>query len=226
MDMQETMENSRVTRDIVIGMGDGLTVSFAVVAGLSVVFSESAPIFLVGLAVTFVQGLAMGLSGWFSGKGEQKYYFHELSKINDPDGYRERELQEQLKFYESMEFPAEMRNPALIEIDENNKQWVEFLQRFDLGPAEPGSNEPTKSAWTIGSSYLIGGLIPILSYYFLSIPADAIIYSIMATLGCLFILGFFKSKLTGTSPFSMAFNVMMTGAVAALCTYAIGFFFK
>lgn len=226
MEMEKTIENPQFTRNVVIGMGDGLTVSFAVVAGLSVVFSESAPVLLVGLIVALVQSLAMGLSGWFSGKGEQEYYYHELSKINDPEGYRERELEEQLQFYESMEFPAEMRNPALIEIDENNRQWVEFLQRFELGPAEPGLNEPTKSAWTIGLSYLLGGFIPLISYYFFSSSLEAIVYSVIATLICLFILGFFKSRLTGSSPFSMAFDVMMTGAVAALCTYAIGFFFR
>lgn len=223
---EKIWEKPQFTRDVVIGMGDGLTVSFALVAGLTVLFSGSSPILFVGVVVVLLQSIAMGLSGWFSGKGEQDYYYNELSKINDPEGYNERELREQLAFYDSMGFPAEMQRPALTEIDQNNREWVEFLQRFDLGPSEPGSGAPVRSALNIGLSYASGGLIPLIAYYFFDKPALAIIYSVAATLLSLFVLGYFKSRLTGSSPFSMAFNVMLTGAVTALCTYLIALIFR
>lgn len=223
---ESNLMGSHFLRDVIIGMEDGITVSIAFIAGTTVLFQNNDFILAGGTIVVILLSIAMGISGWISGLGEQRYYYHEISKIDSPDGYDAAERADRLKFYESIGFPEEMRQPAMIEIDDDNKKWIEFLRKFDLGPASHGSGENLKRGLIIGFSYALGGLIPLAAFIIEKEPGRVIFYSIASALVVLLILGYFKSKLTGNHPFSTVMSVMLSGGVVAICLHFIALLFK
>lgn len=100
-------------------------------------------------------------------------------------------------------------------------KWVEFMMKFELGLEKPDTQRAWKSGVTIALAYVAGGLIPLLPYAFTDIPTVGLSYSAVATLICLFVFGYFKSKVTGQNPWKGAVKVMFIGAIAAAAAFFV-----
>lgn len=220
------LRSSDALRDIVIGMSDGLTVPFALAAGLSGVVDSTAIIIVAGIAEVAAGSIAMGLGGFLAGQTEQDHYNSELKReYKEVENVPEKEKAEVKDFFASIGLSEEIQQKATEEISKDKKQWVDFMMKFELGLEKPDPKRATKSALNIGISYIIGGLIPLSPYFFIEEPINALKISAIVTLICLFIFGWFKSKITGINVWVGAFKVMMIGALAAAAAFGIASLF-
>lgn len=210
------LESPAILKDVVIGMSDGLTVPFALAAGLSGAIHDVRLIIIAGLAEIAAGSIAMGLGGYLAGKTEQDHYKSELKREYDEvERVPEMEKQEVKDFFKGLGLSDEVQQKAVDEMTKDKDRWVNFMMRYELGLEEPDPKRATKSAFNIGVSYIVGGLVPLVPYFFVDTSIDGLKYSAIITLICLFIFGYFKSKMTGVHPVGGALKVMLIGAIAA-----------
>ena len=100
------------------------------------------------------------------------------------------------------------------------------MMKHELGLEAPDPKRARKSAFNIGFSYIVGGLIPLTPYFFVNTAIEGLKISAIITLACLYIFGFFKSKMTGVNPWWGGVKVMMIGAIAAAAAFSIAKFIE
>ena len=216
MHHEHHVTSSETIRDIVIGMSDGLTVPFALAAGLSGAISSSGLVVTAGIAEIVAGSIAMGLGGYLAGRTEVDHYQSELKReYEEVERLPEQEKAEVREVFAGFGLSETLQHQIADELAKDKKQWVEFMMRYELGLEEPNANRATKSAITIGLSYIVGGIIPLSPYILINQAQEALFYSCGLTLICLFIFGYFKSKMTGQQALSGAFKVVIIGALAA-----------
>lgn len=216
------LTSSDFLRDIVIGMSDGLTVPFALAAGLSGAISDTNIIVIAGIAEIAAGSIAMGLGGYLSGKTEQDHYKNEVRREHfEVENLRNKELEETKEFFASIGLSEEVQERATEEISQDKDRWVDFMMKYELGLDKPDPKRATKSALNIGLSYIVGGIIPLAPYIFSDDNMVALKYSAIATLICLFVFGYFKSKATGINPLQGALRVSLIGAAAAAAAFGV-----
>jgi VIT1/CCC1 family predicted Fe2+/Mn2+ transporter len=224
--IENHLKSSDLLRDVVIGMSDGLTVPFALAAGLSGAVDSSSIIIIAGIAEIAAGSIAMGLGGYLAGKTEQDHYRSEVKREYDEvENLRHRELEETKEFFANIGLSPALQDQATAEIAQDKDRWVDFMMKYELGLDKPDPKRATKSALNIGLSYIAGGVIPLSPYFFIADAKEALIYSVIATLICLFIFGFFKSKITGINPWLGALRVTMIGALAAAAAFGVASLF-
>jgi vacuolar iron transporter family protein len=216
------LKSSDLLRDVVIGMSDGLTVPFALAAGLSGAIVSSNIIIIAGIAEVAAGSIAMGLGGYLAGKTEQDHYRSEVKREYDEvENLREREIEETKEFFANIGLSPELQQQATEEIAQDKDRWVDFMMKYELGLEKPDPRRATKSALNIGISYIAGGIIPLAPYFFIDGSSEALTVSVIVTLACLFIFGYFKSRITGVNALWGAIKVTMIGAVAAAAAFGV-----
>jgi VIT1/CCC1 family predicted Fe2+/Mn2+ transporter len=209
-------------RDIVIGMSDGLTVPFALAAGLSGAVSSARIIVIAGLAEIAAGSIAMGLGGYLAAKGDAEHYQYELARewreIADVPDEEASEVSSVLESYGLTEQEAA---PVVAALRDRPRDWVDFMMRFELGLEKPEPARARNSATTIALSYIAGGILPLSPYMLFNNPRQGFLVSIIATLIALGIFGFVKSKFAGTRPMRGAVQTLAIGGVAAAAAYLL-----
>lgn len=224
--MEEHFESSEKVRDFVIGMSDGLTVPFALAAGLSGALSgtdnSTDIVITAGLAEIAAGSIAMGLGGYLAGRTEIEHYeVEEKREYEEIIHKHEIEISETKEIFAQYGISEELQEKIAREMAKKPKEWVDFMMRFELGLERPDKNRAHQSAFIIAVSYIIGGLIPLSAYFFSSTAQQGLIYSSAITLVCLVIFGLVKSKLTGQPLLKGALRVTLIGAAAAAAAFAI-----
>jgi vacuolar iron transporter family protein len=215
-------ESTETVRDIVIGLSDGLTVPFALAAGLSGAVASSHIVVLAGLAEIAAGSIAMGLGGYLAARGDAEHYASE--RIREEREIVERTRDEEEEIYEIFEQYSVDRTaaaPVLAALKQNPAAWVNFMMRFELGLEEPASNRAHRSALTIASSYIAGGIIPLLPYMLIADNFTALKLSVAITLLALAIFGALKGKLVGTGWLRSAVQTVTIGGAAAAVAYTL-----
>ena len=203
-------------------MSDGLTVPFALAAGLSGAVASSSLIVTAGIAEIVAGSIAMGLGGYLAGRTEADHYEAERRRETiEVETVPEREKEEVRDVFADMGLSPALQVAIADELATDKTKWIDFMMKYELGLDEPDPNRATKSALTIGGSYVVGGLVPLVPYFLLSSPSEALLYSCGITLICLFVFGYFKSKVTGQPPVAGAVKVMLIGALAAAAAFGI-----
>jgi vacuolar iron transporter family protein len=216
------LQSSETLQDIVIGLSDGLTVPFALAAGLSGALNNNAIILTAGFAEIAAGSIAMGLGGYLSGQTAVHYYESELkNEYWEIEHKREVEIQEVHDIFMDMGLSAAVADAATQELIKDNDKWVAFMMKHELGLEKPDEKRAAKSAFNIGFSYIVGGTIPLLAYFFTETPDRGLFYSSIITLFCLFLFGYYRSKMTGQPLLSGALKTMAIGATAAAVAYFI-----
>jgi VIT1/CCC1 family predicted Fe2+/Mn2+ transporter len=214
---------SELVRDIVIGMADGLTVPFALAAGLSgTAFATTAMVVTAGLAEIAAGSIAMGLGGYLAAKSDAEHYASERHReeteiLTLPDVERE-EVAEVFREYGLEAIHIE---PILLAFEKNHPAWVDFMMRFELGLEEPDPRRALRSALTIAGAYVAGGLIPLAPYMAVASTRDGLSLSIAVTLVALFVFGYIKGHFTGTRPIRSALQTTLIGGIAATAAFLI-----
>ncbi len=225
--VESHLKSSDLLRDIVIGMSDGLTVPFALAAGLSGAVDKSSIIVIAGIAEIAAGSIAMGLGGYLAGKTEQDHYNSEVTREHyEVENLRHKEIEETKEFFANIGLSEELQDKATEEIAKDKDRWVDFMMKYELGLEKPDPKRATKSALNIGLSYIVGGIIPLSPYFFITSSAEALKISVIATLVCLFVFGYFKSRVTGVNAIWGAIRVTLIGAMAAAAAFAVAKLFE
>jgi VIT1/CCC1 family predicted Fe2+/Mn2+ transporter len=211
-----------IVRDIVIGMSDGLTVPFALAAGLSGAVNSSNIIITAGLAEIAAGSIAMGLGGYLAAKSDAEHYQSEREREkHEVATMPKEEMAEVAKVFHSYGLTDAEAAPAVKALSERPTAWVDFMMRFELGLEKPDPKRALTSALTIAGAYIAGGLIPLSPYILLARAQTALGVSVLLTLAALAVFGYVKGRFTGTTPLRSAMQTMLIGGVAASAAFAI-----
>jgi len=220
MHHEQHLRSSDTIRDIVIGMSDGLTVPFALAAGLSGAVSNSGIIVTAGIAEIVAGSIAMGLGGFLAGRTEADHYRSELQReYEEVERVPEQEKAEVKEVFATFGLSAALQDEVANEMAKDKDKWVDFMMRYELGLEKPDDNRASRSAFTIGVSYIVGGIIPLSPYFLINESQIALYYSCGITMICLFVFGYFKSKVTGQPLLSGALKVLLIGTLAAAAAF-------
>jgi VIT1/CCC1 family predicted Fe2+/Mn2+ transporter len=213
-------------RDIVIGMSDGLTVPFALAAGLTgaLAYSAKGPAIIVtaGLAEIAAGSIAMGLGGYLAAKTDSEHYASELDReYRETVELPEVEIEEVAKVFREYGLSEQQMQPVVSAITSNQKRWVDFMMRFELGLEAPDPARAARSAGTIAASYIAGGLVPLAPYILMKQVVPALWVSISVTLLALFVFGAIKGHYTGVKPLRGGLQTVLVGGLAAAAAFFI-----
>ncbi len=213
-------------RDIVIGMADGLTVPFALAAGLAAAVSSTAVIVTAGLAEIVAGAIAMGLGGYLAARTDAEHYAAEQSRENwEIDHLHHREVQEVAEVFRGYGLQGEPLEAVVGAITSDRHRWLDFMMRFELGLEKPDPKRAPISAGTIGAAYLVGGLIPLAPYMLVSSISNAFVYSVGFTGMALLLFGGVKGHFTGISRIKSALQALLVGGLAAAGAYGLAHLF-
>jgi len=214
--------SSEVVRDIVIGMADGLTVPFALAAGLSGAINTTGIIVTAGLAEIAAGSIAMGLGGYMAAKSDAEHYAKEREREKrEVAEIPHEEMREVAEVFQAYGLTPEQTWPIVQALRKQPRNWVDFMMRFELGLEKPDPKRALTSALTIAGAYIAGGMIPLAPYIFSHTSANALLLSIVLTLIALLVFGFVKGRFTGTRPIRSALQTAFIGSVAAGAAFAI-----
>ena len=214
--------SSEVVRDIVIGMSDGLTVPFALAAGLSGAISSTGIIVTAGLAEIAAGSIAMGLGGYLAARSEAEHYASE--KLREETEVVEKPLAEEQEVVEVLTdfgLSEEHSRPVVEALKRNPAAWVDFMMRFELGLEQPDPKRAFWSAVTIAGAYVAGGFIPLGPYIFFPVVQTALFSSIGVTIAALGIFGYIMGRFPGTRPIRSALQTVVIGGLAATAAFGI-----
>ena len=211
-----------VVRDIVIGMSDGLTVPFALAAGLSGAIASSRIVVTAGFAEIAAGSIAMGLGGYLAGRSDAEHYASERAREQrEVAEVPEVEAAEVGDVFLSYGVPAAQVVPIVAALRERPDAWVDFMMRFELGLEAPDPRRALRSGLTIAAAYIAGGIVPLAPYLLVSGARAALPVSVGVTLLALLVFGYIKGSFTGTHPFRSALQTGLIGSVAAAAAFGI-----
>lgn len=214
--------SSDVVRDTVIGMADGLTVPFALAAGLSGAIDQTSIIVTAGLAEIAAGSIAMGLGGYMAAKSDAEHYAKEREREKrEVVEIPHEEMREVAEVFQAYGLTEDQTWPIVQALKRQPRNWVDFMMRFELGLEKPDPRRALTSALTIASAYVAGGLIPLAPYMFSDTTPPALILSTVLTLIALLVFGFVKGRFTGTRPVRSALQTAFIGSVAAGAAFGI-----
>lgn len=220
--VEKHFSGGATVRDVVIGMADGLTVPFALAAGISGAIASTHIVVTAGLAEVAAGSIAMGLGGFLAARGDAEHYHSELRReeqeiVDVP----EREAQEIVDLFKDYGVSASEAAPVVAALRREPKAWRDFMMRFELGLESPDPKRALRSAFTIAGSYIVGGMIPLLPYMLAANAHHALLISIAVTLLALTVFGFVKGHFTGVSKLKSAWQTALVGSLAAGVAFGI-----
>ena len=214
--------SSEAVRDIIIGMSDGLTVPFALAAGLTGATAATGIIVTAGLAEIAAGSIAMGLGGYLAAKSDAEHYSSErLREQHEVQEIPEVEAQEIADIFHAYGLTPEESLPVVEALQRRPESWIDFMMRFELGLEKPDPKRAFYSATTIAGAYIAGGLIPLFPYMLAKTTSSALSFSVIFTLLALSLFGYVKGHFTGTSPPRSAIQTFLVGGIAAFVAFAI-----
>lgn len=222
---EEHFTASEFIGDVVIGIADGLTVPFALAAGLSGTVSNTSLVMIAGIAEIAAGSIAMGLGGYLAARTYREHFLaekeREYQEIRDVPHKEKEEVAEFLREWGLKEKEVEA---AVEDITSDDDRWVNFMMKYELGLEEPKPQRARNSSLTIGMSYIFGGLIPLSPYIFISNAERSLMFSVVITLTALFAFGWVKGKFTGTGALKSALQTALVGGLAAGFAFALAKF--
>lgn len=219
---EKHFEASASVRDVVIGMSDGLTVPFALAAGLSGTVTQTGIVVIAGLAEIAAGSIAMGLGGYLAARTDRDHYLSEREReIRETVELPAKEREEVAEVFRGYGMTEEDIAPVVAAIASDQKRWVDFMMRFELGFEEPDPKRARNSAATIAVSYVLGGLVPLAPYMLMRQLYSALSVSVGVTLVALFLFGFVKGRLTGISPWRGGAQTVVIGGLASAAAFGL-----
>lgn len=211
-----------VVRDVVIGMSDGLTVPFALAAGLSGAVTATHVVITAGLAEVAAGSIAMGLGGFLAARSDAEHYASELAReereiVEVPDA----EAAEVAQVFRTFGLAAAETDQVVAALRTRPDAWRDFMMRFELGLEAPDPKRALRSALTIAGAYAVGGMVPLSPYFFAGNVHQGLVVSAAVTTVALFVFGFVKARFTGTPSLRGGFQTVLIGALAAGAAFLI-----
>jgi VIT1/CCC1 family predicted Fe2+/Mn2+ transporter len=220
--VEQHFTSGETVRDIVIGMSDGLTVPFALAAGLSGAIESTSIVITAGLAEIAAGSIAMGLGGYLAARSDAEHYAserrREQAEVRDIPTAEANEVIDVLTSYG---VSAEVAAPVARALEQQPEAWIDFMMRFELGLEKPDPKRALVSAVTIAAAYVVGGLVPLAPYFVFLSAGRALVVSVGCTLLALFVFGYVKGHFTGAGPVRSALQTALVGGLAAAAAFGI-----
>jgi VIT1/CCC1 family predicted Fe2+/Mn2+ transporter len=220
--VEQHFTSGETVRDIVIGMSDGLTVPFALAAGLSGAIESTSIVITAGLAEIAAGSIAMGLGGYLAARSDAEHYAserrREQAEVRDIPAAEANEVIDVLTSYG---VSAEAAAPVARALEQQPEAWIDFMMRFELGLEKPDPKRALISALTIAAAYVVGGLVPLAPYFVFASAGRALVVSVGSTLLALFVFGYVKGHFTGAGPVRSALQTALVGGLAAAAAFGI-----
>ena len=219
---EQHFTSGNLVRDLIIGMSDGLTVPFALAAGLSGAIASTHVVVTAGLAEIAAGSIAMGLGGYLAARSDAEHYASErLREEGEIVTMPEEEKLEVTKIFESYGLNRSESSTVVEALSERPVAWVDFMMKFELGLEKPDPGRAVRSASTIAAAYVAGGFIPLSPYFLFAQAQEALLISVAVTLAALAIFGYLKGRATGTPAFRSAAQTVSIGGLAAGAAFAL-----
>ncbi|HYW43296.1 MAG TPA: VIT1/CCC1 transporter family protein [Bryobacteraceae bacterium] len=221
--VEKHFEASATVRDVVIGMSDGLTVPFALAAGLTGTAAATAHLVVIaGFAEIAAGSIAMGLGGYLAARTDRDHYVSERQReIRETVELPDKERDEVADVFRGYGMSEEQIAPVVSAVTADQQRWVDFMMRFELGFEEPDPQRARNSAATIALSYILGGLVPLAPYMLVARLFTALEFSVATTLVALFVFGYFKGRMTGISPWRGGLQTTVIGGLASAAAFGL-----
>jgi VIT1/CCC1 family predicted Fe2+/Mn2+ transporter len=224
--IEHHFSGSQNVRDVVIGMADGLTVPFALAAGLTAAVASTHIIVTAGLAEIAAGAIAMGLGGFLAARSDEEHYASEEAReYREIRDLRDKEIEETEEIFREYGLTGDALKSVVAAIAADGKRWVDFMMRFELGLDRPDPKRAPISAATIAASYIVGGLIPLSPYFFAGSIAEALTWSVGLTGVALVVFGAIKGRLTGAGMVKSSLQTLVVGGLAAAAAFYLASFF-
>ena len=219
---EEHFSGSETVRDVVIGMSDGLTVPFALAAGLSGAAVASKVVVTAGMAEIAAGAIAMGLGGFLASRSDSEHYASERRReAEETVKVPETEAQEITDIFRTYGIEPAESAPVVAALRRNPEAWVNFMMRFELGLEQPEPTRARNSAFTIGGAYVAGGIVPLLPYMLLPTLQQALWCSVGTTMLALLVFGYIKGRFTGAPATRSALQTVGIGGLAATAAFLL-----
>jgi VIT1/CCC1 family predicted Fe2+/Mn2+ transporter len=213
---------SDVVRDLVIGMSDGLTVPFAIAAGMSGIATGTQIVIVAGLAEIAAGSISMGLGGFLSGQTDVEHYEAERRReFDEVDEVPETEAAEVADIFRQIGLDEPQIEPVVRALRRDRNKWVNFMMRFELGLEKPDRLRALSSALTIGGAYALSGLIPLAPYLIVADVPHALSWSAAVTMAALILFGYVKGRVTGIHAWRSALQTAVVGGLAAGAAFGL-----
>ena len=220
--VEKHFEASETVRDVVIGMSDGLTVPFALAAGLTGALAQVHVVVIAGLAEIAAGSIAMGLGGYLAARTDRDHYEPERRReVYETERLPDKEREEVADVFRGYGMAEEAIAPVVTAISADQNRWVDFMMRFELGFEKPDPARARNSAITIALSYIVGGMVPLTPYMLSSDLFTGLSFSVVVTLVALFIFGYVKGKLTGIAPLRGGLQTVVIGGLASAAAFGL-----
>ena len=220
--VEQHFTSGQLVRDVVIGMSDGLTVPFALAAGLTGAIESTSIVVTAGFAEIAAGSIAMGLGGYLAARSDAEHYASERRReqreVRDIPDAEAKEVTDLLGDYG---VSPEAAAPLIDALKARPEAWVDFMMRFELGLERPEPKRALTSAATIAGAYVAGGLIPLAPYFFFTVAGNALVLSSLLTLLALCVFGYIKGRFTGAPPIRSAAQTVLVGSLAAAAAFGI-----
>ncbi len=219
---EEHFTASDIVRDAVLGMADGLTVPFALAAGLAGAINASHLVVAAGLAEIAAGSIAMGLGGYLAARGQAEHYDNERAREQREIVEKPRvEMEEVAAVFRAYGLTDEEIRPVVHALRERPQAWIDFMMRFELGMEKPQPRRALVSALVIGSAYVVGGLIPLAPYMLTSVVSTALWISTVVTGVALLVFGYVRGRFAGVRPVRSALQTFLIGGLAATVAFFV-----
>jgi len=220
--VEKHFQGSETVRDMVIGMSDGLTVPFALAAGLSGAVQSTGIVITAGLAEIAAGSIAMGLGGYLAARTDAEHYASERAREErEVREVPQRETEEVAEVFREYGLPEGVVSEAALAIRADPRRWVDFMMRFELGLEAPDPGRARRSALTIALSYIAGGLVPLAPYFVAGTVSTGVLWSVILTLMALLVFGYGKGRFTTEHPWRSAWQTALVGGLAAGAAFGI-----
>jgi VIT1/CCC1 family predicted Fe2+/Mn2+ transporter len=220
--IEKHFTSSETVRDVVIGMSDGLTVPFALAAGLSGAVHATSVIITAGLAEIAAGSIAMGLGGYLAARTDAEHFNTEREREErETVEMPVQEAEEVASIFRAYGLKENTVQDAVTAIRSDRNRWIDFMMKYELGLEEPNPKRAKRSALTIAGSYIAGGLIPLSPYFFVQPVHRALVVSVIVTLMALGVFGYIKGMFTVKKPFRSAWQTMAVGGLAAAAAFTL-----
>lgn len=222
MEQEQHFTKSDTIADAILGVADGLTVPFALAAGISGAVDSMHIIITAGVAEIAAGVISMGLGGYLSARTYEEHYASERRReLHEIDYLTEKEREETREIFSEYGVPKDQVNQIVASLEKDKNLWADFMMRYELGLEKPRPRRALRAAITIGGAYGVGGFIPLAPYMLLDHIEPALLTSCVTTLSALGIFGWIKGKLIGISAIRSSLQMVFVGGLAAAVAYVV-----
>ena len=212
--------------DFILGAQDGLVNVLGVILGIAAATNDARIVLVAGLATTFAESISMGAVAFTTTLADADLYQSEREReyrhIEEIPNLEKQEIRD---IYEKKGFNGKLLDHIIETVTANQDVWVAVMmaEEHQLSPID--RKQAWRAAWVVGVSAVIGSLVPLAPFPFLSVSTSMWV-SVLVTALVLFTIGYYKAHITVGRPMRSGLEMTLIGTISALAGYAVGALLK